>query len=449
MSSNHPATKAASAVVGLQWGDEGKGKLIDLLAAEHDAVVRYNGGANAGHSVVIDGQRFALHLVPCGVFHEHSIGVIGNGVVIDPVKLVEELEELRGQGFGVAPERLAISDRAHVVMPYHKAEDALREEVLTSSAAGSPKVYDQAIGTTRRGIGPAYSDKANRATAIRMGDLLRPEVLREKLERVCYFKNVLLGSHGPIEGQPHEPLDPASLAERYLAIGDHLRAHIVDTTYLLHDMLHEGRRLLFEGANATLLDVDHGTYPYVTSSNCSSLGIPAGSGVPGRWVGAITGVLKAYSTRVGSGPFPTELADETGDRIRERGREFGTTTGRPRRCGWLDLVAVRYSAMVNGVDELGLTLLDVLSGFDELKVCVAYRLKDGSTTERFLPDASALAGAEPVYEVMTGWDEDITAVRHRADLPGAARQYVELIEAHARVPITTIGVGPDRAQTVR
>ena len=437
-----------SAVVGLQWGDEGKGKLIDLLASEHDAVVRYNGGANAGHSVVVDGARYALHLVPCGVFHRHTRSVIGNGVAVDPHRLIEELDGLSSGGIDFTPERLAISDRAHVVMGYHKAEDAMREELLTSTRVGSPKVFDQAIGTTRRGIGPAYSDKASRSTAIRVGDLLRRGVLREKLERACYFKGTLLRSHGPAVSDEEAHPDPGVLLEACLGAGERLRPHITDTVYLLHEMIRDGRSVLFEGANATLLDVDHGTYPYVTSSNCSALGIPAGTGVPGRHLGRVIGVMKAYCTRVGAGPFPTELDNEIGASIRERGREFGTTTGRPRRCGWLDLVAARYAVMVNGADEIGLTLLDVLSGIGELRVCTGYRI-DGETTDRFLPDAAALARVEPVYETLAGWEEDLSAIRSRDELPAAAERYLGFVENFVGAPITTIGVGPDREQTIR
>ena len=435
-------------MVGLQWGDEGKGKLIDLLAGEHDVVVRYNGGANAGHSVVVGGERYALHLIPCGVFHAHARAVIGNGVVVDPMKLIEELEGLAGRGIDVTAERLAISDRAHVVLGYHKAEDAMREELLNRSEVGSPHVFDQAIGTTRRGIGPAYSDKAARSTAVRMGDLVRPTVLREKLERACYFKRTLLQSHGVDGSMDGVSLDAGELFAVYSEAGERLRDFVCDTVYLLHAMIEEGRSVLFEGANATLLDVDHGTYPYVTSSNCSALGISAGTGVPGRGVGRVVGVMKAYCTRVGAGPFPTELEDAVGDRIRERGQEFGTTTGRPRRCGWLDLVAARYAVMVNGVDEIGLTLLDVLSGLEEVRVCVGYRV-GGEVTERFLPDAAALEGVEPMYETLAGWEAEIGEVRSRADLPSEARAYLEFIEGYVGAAVTTIGVGPDRAQTIR
>lgn len=434
-----------SAVVGLQWGDEGKGKLVDRLAGRFDAVVRYNGGANAGHSVVVGGVRYALHLVPSGILAPGVLAVVGNGVVVDPERLIEELDGLSARGVDVSS--LVLSDRAHVVLPYHKAEDALREELLTAApvdAASGPKHAVSAIGTTRRGIGPAYADKVQRATAIRVGDLLRPELLRTKLELICSMKNAIFRGLRP--GQP-TPFDAGEIAEKMIRIGERLRPLVKDTTYLLHDLDRAGKMILFEGANATMLDVDHGTFPYVTSSNASSLGIGPGSGLPPQKVGRIIGVVKAYSTRVGGGPMPTELFDATAHRIRERGREYGTTTGRPRRVGWIDLVALRYAAMVSGATEIGLTLLDVLAGFDELRVCVAYDTPAGRT-DRFLPDGFDLAEATPVYETVTGFGEDISEVRAFEDLPDAARRYVELIESFVGVPIRTIGVGPDRAQTI-
>ncbi len=434
-----------SAVVGLQWGDEGKGKLVDRLAGGFDAVVRYNGGANAGHSVVVGGVRYALHLVPSGILAPGVLAVVGNGVVVDPERLMEELDGLGARGVDVSS--LVLSDRAHVVLPYHKAEDALREELLTAApvdSASGPKNAVSAIGTTRRGIGPAYADKVQRATAIRVGDLLRPELLRSKLELICSMKNAIIRGLHPAEPTP---FDAGEIAERMIRIGERLRPLVKDTTYLLHDLDRAGKSILFEGANATMLDVDHGTFPYVTSSNASSLGIGPGSGLPAQKVGQIIGVVKAYSTRVGGGPMPTELTDETAHRIRERGREYGTTTGRPRRVGWIDLVALRYAAMVSGVTEIGLTLLDVLAGFDELRLCVAYDTPDGRT-DRFLPDGFALAEAVPVYQTVPGFGDEISDVRSFDELPEAARRYVELIEAFVGVPIRTIGVGPDRVQTI-
>jgi len=424
----------SAAVVGLQWGDEGKGKLIDIVAGSFDAVARYNGGANAGHTVVIEGERHALHLVPSGIFHEGTLAVIGNGLVVDPEVLIGELDTLASRGIDTSGLRL--SDRAHVVMPYHKDEDEIRERLLADGSSGS-------IGTTKRGIGPCYADKAHRSTAIRVRDLLDAETLRRRLDRVCPLKNGMLSS---IDGS-FGPIDAGALFDRARGWGDRLAAFVTDTVYLLNETLEGGGRVLFEGANATLLDVDHGTFPYVTSSSSSGLGIHAGSGVPGRRLGECLGVMKAYTTRVGGGPFVTELEGETAGRIRERGNEYGTTTGRPRRCGWLDLVAVRYASMVSGATCLGVMLLDVLSGFDELSVCTRYEV-DGKETGRFLPDASDLARAAPVYETVRGWSEDITGVRAYGALPPAARAYIELIEDRVGLPVNIVSVGPDRSQTI-
>jgi len=433
----------ASAVVGLQWGDEGKGKLVDLLSDRYDAVVRYNGGANAGHSVVVGGERYALHLIPSGILSSSVDAVIANGVVVDPERLIEEVDALTARG--VDTSRLVISDRAHVVMPYHKAEDAAREMLLSAHhERGETGRIISAIGTTRRGIGPAYADKVNRATAIRMGDLLHPETLRAKLGMVCTLKNQILGAIAP---GAFEPFDASSIGDRMLGHAQRLRGSIRDTAYMLNEMLARGDSVLFEGANATMLDVDHGTYPYVTSSNASALGIGAGSGVPPRWVGRVLGVLKAYSTRVGGGPMPTEIHGGIGDSIRERGNEYGTTTGRPRRVGWLDLVGVRYAAMISGATELCLTLLDVLSGLDEVRVATAYRV-DGDETPRFIADASVLERVEPVYETLDGFSEEISGVREFNELPEQARRYVRLIEEHVGVPVAMISVGPDREQTI-
>lgn len=434
-----------TAVVGLQWGDEGKGKLVDLLAARYDAVVRYNGGANAGHSVVVAGERYALHLVPSGILSEGVKAVIGNGVVIDPQRLLEEIATLRDRG--VNTDQLVISDRAHVVMPYHKAEDELREQLLSGSVRDEQtqsKGVINAIGTTKRGIGPAYADKVQRATAVRLGDLLRPDVLREKLEMICAMKNSIFTALHP-EGV--DTFDAFELADQYAELGQQLAPMIRDTAYLLDDVRKSGGRILFEGANATMLDVDHGTYPYVTSSNASALGIGPGSGVPPQCIEQIIGVVKAYSTRVGGGPMPTELFDATGDAIRERGREFGTTTGRPRRVGWLDLVAIRYAAMVSGATELCITLLDVLSGEPELKLATGYRTGDG-LTDRFIADGYALSEVTPEYETMDGFSEDITGVRTFDELPQAARAYLDRIESFVGVRIGIVSVGPDREQTI-
>ncbi len=429
---------SGTAVVGLQWGDEGKGKVIDLLAGSFHAVVRYNGGANAGHSVVINGRRHALHLIPSGAFHQGVKAVIGNGVVLDPDVLFTELDRLADAG--VHSLDLAVSSRAHVVMPWHKAEDAARETALAEGAGPSGS-----IGTTRRGIGPAYAEKAHRAGALRVGDLLHPESLRARIAHLAAGKEAMLRALDPHAAAAMP--NAAKLADDLIRSGERLRPHVMDTTYLLHDMLAQGHTILFEGANATLLDVDHGTFPFVTSSNCSVLGIPAGTGVPGAFIHRVIGVMKAYCTRVGGGPFPTEQDNEAGNRIRERGREYGTTTGRPRRCGWLDLVALRYAVMLNGVTGIALMLLDVLSGFKEVKICTAYRV-GGKTTDRFIPDADGLSKAEPIYETLPGWEADISECRTRASLPPAARAYVEVIERAAHVPVEIVSVGADREQTI-
>ncbi|MCE9618885.1 MAG: adenylosuccinate synthase [Planctomycetes bacterium] len=430
-----------TAVVGLQWGDEGKGKIVDLLTSQHDVIVRYNGGANAGHSVVVGKDRYALHLVPSGILHPDKSCVIGNGVVVDPEKLLEEIDGLRKRGVRVA-DNLQVSDRAHAVLPYHKEQDAALEEYLagvTENDAGS-----LAIGTTRRGIGPAYGDKINRSTAIRMGDLLDPTYLQERLRVICRLRTKELQALGV----KAPPLDADALATRFAKAGESLRPHIKDTVYGLHDSIKAGKRILFEGANACLLDIDHGTYPFVTSSNCSTLGIPPGTGLPGSSIHRVLGIMKAYSTRVGAGPFTTELLDEIGQGIRDRGREYGTTTGRPRRIGWLDLVAVRYAAMICGATGVACTLLDVLSGVKELKICTKYRLPDGRETDRFIPDARRLQGVTAIYETLPGWSEPINEAAERSQLPANARKYLERIEAYLKIPIEMVGVGPERTQTL-
>jgi adenylosuccinate synthase len=434
-----------TAVVGLQWGDEGKGKIVDILAKEHDAVARYNGGANAGHSVVVAGTRYALHLIPSGILYPGKLAVIGNGVVIDPWKVVEELDGLTSKGVDVRG--LVISDRAHVVLPYHKIEDGLREELLNArdKAAGEG---ESKIGTTRRGIGPAYADKCQRAGAVRMRDLLREETLRERLGLALQVKQATLGGLGLTPEQARSPdvqLEP--LLARCLEVGERLRPMIQDTTQLLHATLAQGKSVLFEGANGTLLDVDHGTYPFVTGSSCVSSGIGTGTGVPASRLGRIVGVMKAYTTRVGGGPLPTELHDETGQRIRDRGREYGTTTGRPRRVGWLDLVALRYSVMINGVTGVALTMLDVLAGFDEVRACTAYEI-DGQRVEHFVPDAIELSKATPVWTSFPGYQGDLSTCRSRRELPENARRYVEFLEQYLGVPADVVSVGPGREQSI-
>ena len=434
-------TPRHTAVVGLQWGDEGKGKVVDLLTSEHDVIVRYNGGANAGHTVVIGDEKYALHLLPSGILSGGKTCVIGNGVVVDPEKLLQEIEGIRKRGIEITPDNLLISNRAHVVMPYHKEHDAALERVLSSAADSGPGL---SIGTTKRGIGPTYADKIHRSLAIRMGELGDEAHLLERLRVICAIRSrelTALGVEAP-------PLDPHELATRYADYGRQLREHITDTVYALHDFRNEGRSLLFEGANACLLDIDHGTFPYVTSSNCSTLGIPAGTGLSAPCADEVVGIMKAYTTRVGSGPFPTEDNGADGERIRDRGNEYGTTTGRPRRCGWLDLVAVRYSAMICGATSIACMLLDVLSGFDELKICSSYRMPDGSVTERFIPDARGLLDAQPIWETLPGWQGEIDDTQDRADLPPEALGYLARIEEILGLPIHLVSVGPERTQTL-
>ncbi len=422
---------ACTCVVGLQWGDEAKGKIVDLLTADHQLVVRYNGGANAGHTIVKDGKTYKLSLLPTGILSAHMTAVIGNGLVVNPVRFLEEVKNLRDAGISVGP-NLVLSDHAHLIFPYH-AEEELH-------------LSGQAIGTTGRGIGPCYQDKLSRVNGIRVGELLHPEQLRERLRAVVPRKNVLLQALSASAKR----FDADALCDEYLDYANQLEPHIRDTVRLLNQAVKDGKRLLFEGAQGSLLDVDHGSYPYVTSSNSSAAGIWSGSGVPAKHLTRSIGVIKAYTSRVGRGPFPTELDDGPtgiGETIRKIGREYGTVTGRPRRCGWLDLVAVRYSATLGGIDEVTIMLLDVLSAVDELKICVAYEL-DGARVSDFPGDAFLLERCQPIYETLPGWKVDISSVRKPGDLPANARRYVERIAALVQLPVSIVSVGPDRAQTI-
>jgi adenylosuccinate synthase len=422
---------ACTSVVGLQWGDEAKGKIVDLLTPEHDVVVRYNGGANAGHTVVSNGQTFKLSLLPTGVLQPHVQAVIGNGVVVYPPKFMEEADSLRKAGVKIG-DNLLLSERAHVIFPYHMEEEALREK---SSA--------NAIGTTGRGIGPCYQDKAGRTHAVRVGELLDADHLRARLRHIVPAKNRLLKSLSPEARE----FDAEKLADEYTGYAAILRPHVTDTTHLLHTARKQGHKLLFEAAQGTLLDVDHGSFPYVTSSSSSTTGIWSGSGFPARYLTRVVGVIKAYTTRVGGGPFPTELNDEVGEKIRRTGKEYGTVTGRPRRCGWFDAVAVRYSAALAGADELAVMLLDVLSDFEELSICTAYEA-DGQRVDRFPAHPALLAKCRPVYEKHAGWKTDIAGARKPSDLPSAARRYLDRLSAILELPISIVSVGPDRAQTI-
>ncbi len=430
-----------AAIFGMQWGDEGKGKVVDLLTEQYDYIVRYNGGANAGHSVQIGDDRYALHLIPSGILHKDKTNIIGNGVVVDPVTLIDEIDTLVQRGVEVG-DNLRISNRAHIVMPYHKLQDAMMEAAV-SAARGEHKK----IGTTGRGIGPAYADKMQRSTGVRMGDLLDPDRFADKMAHVVRLKNAMLGGIADVAGAEFEPYDADELTEAYIGHGKVLADHICDTQHLLSTGMAGGKKLLFEGANGSMLDIDHGTYPYVTSSNCGSVGIYAGAGVPGGTVGRTTGIMKAYTTRVGAGPFATELDDAIGQRIRDRGNEYGTTTGRPRRCGWLDLAVVRYTAAVNGITEIALMLFDVLAGFETLKVCVGYEV-DGRPVAGFPENGVALEKVTPVYEELPGFDEEITECRDYDDLPANAKAYVDLVERVVGVPVSIVSVGPKRSQTM-
>ncbi len=428
-----------AAIIGLQWGDEGKGQIVDVLTPRYDYVVRYNGGANAGHTVMIGDQKFALHLVPSGVLNPAAINVVGNGVVIDPAGILDEMDGLRQRGVTIG-ENLRISDRAHVVMPYHKLDDVLMEKAL-SAARGD----DQAIGTTGRGIGPCYADKAQRSTAIRMGELLDLPALKAKLTHTVAIKNRVLGALADAAGEAFEPYIVDQLFGLLNGWADRLKSHICDTTSLLYDAMAAGKRVLFEGANACLLDVDHGTYPFVTSSNCSSLGIYAGAAVPGGSVQSLIGVVKTYTSRVGGGPMPTELFDATGEQIRRDGHEFGTTTGRPRRCGWLDLVAVRYAVRLSGITALACTGLSVLAALPKLKVCVAYEA-DGRRFDTVPADAALLGRIKPVYETLAGFGQPVEGCRSFDELPAAAKAYLRRIEQFVGVPVAMACVGRRRDQ---
>ena len=437
-------TDGHAAVVGLQFGDEGKGQIVDLLTSHFDLVVRYNGGANAGHSVQIDDQKFALHLVPSGILSDATLNVVANGVVIDPIQMLEEIDGLRARGVRV-DDNLRISDRAHVVFSYHKCQDALMECAQGISGGDTTK-----IGTTGRGIGPAYADKALRSTAVRIGDLLDADRLRLRLHHIVEIKNVLLAAlarHCGPSAPPFEPMDADALTDKYLACAERLRPMICDTTHLLHEAVAGGNQLLFEGANAALLDVDHGTYPFVTSSHCSSLGVYSGSGVAGGSLRHVIGIVKLYTSRVGGGPFPTELHDGTAKRLRDIGGEYGTTTGRPRRCGWLDLVAVRYTARLCGVTALTCTGLSVLCGLEKIQVCVGYR-HAGSTLDHFPADAGLLESVEPIYEQFDGFAGPIDACSRFADLPREAHRLLEFIEQFVGAKVAMTCVGRRRDQIV-
>jgi adenylosuccinate synthase len=417
-------------LVGAQWGDEGKGKITDLLAERVDAVVRFQGGNNAGHTIVREGEEWKLHLIPSGILYAGKRCVIGNGVVIDPKVLIGELDALRARRVDISG--LRVSANAHLIMPYH----------LLLDSAGEAKLGSLAIGTTRRGIGPCYADKAARL-GIRVQDLLDEKILKKKIVAAMEPKRLSLR---PFEKDP--TLDLHAMTEEYLTYGHRLEQHIADTAKLMWDLLDDGKKIIFEGAQGAMLDIDHGTYPFVTSSNPLSGAACVGTGVGPKSIDEIWGIAKAYTTRVGAGPFPSELLDAMGDQIRERGGEFGTTTGRPRRTGWLDLVALRYAARLNTLTALVVTKLDVLSGLDRVQVCTSYCGGDGAVFEHFPYHQTVLHHSSAKLTELRGWREDLGECRTMSDLPDAAREYLQFIAEHVGAPVTLVGVGPGREQVV-
>jgi adenylosuccinate synthase len=419
----------ASVILGAQWGDEGKGKITDLLSEKADIVVRYQGGNNAGHTIVIGDQKFALSLIPSGVLYPTVTPVIGNGVVVDPRWFFEEKAALTKRG--IDPSKVRISNNAHLIMPYHRKLDAVIERYLGNAM----------IGTTKRGIGPAYTDKFSRV-GIRIQDLFDEKIFLEKLDVALKMKNKIL-----VKVYNQLPLDFEEIAEEYLDYADRLAPHVTDTSLLVYDAITNGKNVLFEGGQGTLLDIDHGTYPFVTSSNPTAGGAPVGIGVGPTLIDNVIGVTKAYISRVGTGPFPTELLDKTGDSMIDIGGEYGVVTGRRRRCGWLDMVALRYSARINGLTEIALTKLDVLSHFDPIRIATAYTA-NGETYTEFPRQQRVLYECEPQYEELPGWNVDISKVNRWEDLPANARAYVERVEELAGVPIRTVSVGPGRIATL-
>ncbi len=421
-------TNNSAAVIGMQWGDEGKGKITDYLSERYDVVVRCQGGNNAGHTIKARNEKIILHLIPSGILHKGKVCIIGNGVVLNPKILVEEINTLRRIGVEIDPKRFVISERAHVILPYHMAIDCAYEK-------------KKKIGTTKRGIGPSYTDKVSR-TGIRMIDFVNTNVFRKKLRKNLEEKNELLKK---IFGE--NPLSFDEIFNEYEKYGEILKPYVSNVPYLINEFIDMGRKILFEGAQGTLLDIDYGTYPFVTSSNSSAAGMPSGSGISPTRIGEIIGVMKAYTTRVGNGPFPTELKDETGEHLRRVGNEFGSTTGRPRRCGWFDGVAGRYSVMVNGIRKAALMKLDVLSGLKKIKISTAYKF-DGKIIEKFPADVSVLEQCEPKYIEVNGWNEDIKSIKNYDDLPKNAKSYIKTIERILNVKIFLVSVGPGRSQTI-
>lgn len=416
-------------VIGMQWGDEAKGKIVDLLAKDYDYIVRFNGGANAGHTIKVADKKFGLHLIPSGVFYPEKFKIIGNGVVIDPETLLKEIEDVERSGYSM--KNLIISDRAHIILPWHKIMDGIEDE-------------KSGIGTTKRGIGPAYMDKSSRINAVRVADLLDETALKEKLGQIARLKETQIRTYGQ-----EARFDVPKIFNELMLFKKKTHGYIHNTAYVLQDAVRDRKNILLEGAQAVLLDVDHGTYPFVTSSNTITGAACVGSGLPPRHIARVIGVVKAYSTRVGGGPFPTELNNDTGDRIRQKGAEFGTTTGRPRRCGWLDIVALKYACIVNGIDDLVLMKIDVLDGIEEIKVATAYQI-DGKKTDQF--PSSRLAEAEPIYTTFKGWgtltSHDWDKIKKDKKIPPQMKHYLDFISKELNTPISMLSFGPERDQTI-
>lgn len=417
-------------VVGTQWGDEGKGKITDFLAEDAHIVARYQGGDNAGHTIQFNGATYKLHLIPSGIFNADKWSILGNGMVINPEKLLNEMDYVKSNGASL--DKLRISNRAHVIMPYHIELDCLQEESRSS---------DKRIGTTKKGIGPAYSDKVNRI-GIRMADLLDEQILKEKINDQVKEKNILLEKVYGVD-----PIDEKEVLERYLKYGELLAPYITDTALLLEKAIAQNENILFEGAQGVMLDLDHGTYPYVTSSSTSAAGVAVGSGIGPQLVDRVIGVSKAYTTRVGDGPFPTEIIGPVGDTIREVGKEYGTTTGRPRRVGWFDAVVVNHARRTSGMTQISLNCLDVLSGIEKLNICTHYEY-NGEKIEYYPANLNELKQCTPVYKQLDGWDEDITTVEHFDELPANAKTYIKTIEELIGIEVAIFSVGPDRKQTI-
>lgn len=423
---------AATCVVGLQWGDEAKGKIVDFLTEQNDIVVRYQGGANAGHTVVFDGKKYKLSLIPSGIFHSRITNVVAGGVVLNPAMFLKEIDGLQEQG--ISCENMILSDRLHVIMPWHFEEDRLMNETTTG----------ESIGTTMRGIGPCYRDKVGRSWAIRLGDLFR-DSFAERIRAIVAKKNMILFGMDPAGGEAR--LDAEQIIADYLGYAERLKNYVTDTTAFLLDALDAGKNILCEGAQGALLDIDHGTFPYVTSSNSSGVGVCSGSGIPAKAIQKLVGIIKAYNTRVGGGPFPTEQENEVGQHIRDMGNEYGTVTRRPRRCGWFDAVAARYTARLSGATCLSVMLLDVLSQLPEIQICTEYEI-DGKRTNQFPAHVDDLRKVIPHYVTVPGWQEDITGCRKWSDLPENAQKYVKKLGEIIGVPVEICSVGPDRTQTI-